>query len=117
MLLNQTRTEIDIWTQRWQGKQKQMETMLLRYQPSVTCNSRTVQKKVFSILLKLWTNGSVGEKCVSDFFLIVIETKHSVQILKCFHSEFMYSVASDYYENKRVINFLAKFLYSLPKWL
>ena len=56
-----------IWAQEWQDKRKQMETILLRYQPSVTCNPR----KVLSISLKLWTNGSGSdEQCVimSDLF-------------------------------------------------
>ena len=40
-------SETEIWTQQWQGKGKQMETILLRYQPLVTYNSRTVGKSTF----------------------------------------------------------------------
>ena len=38
------RAETEIWTQQWQGQGKLMETMLLRYQPLVTSNSRTALK-------------------------------------------------------------------------
>ena len=47
MVLIHARAEIEIWTQGWQDKQKQMETMLLRYQPLVKCNLRAVLKKYF----------------------------------------------------------------------
>ena len=36
-----------IWAQGWQGMRKQMGTILLRYQPSVTCNSITALKSTF----------------------------------------------------------------------
>ena len=36
-----------MWAQGWQGKRKQMGSILLRYQPSVTCNSRTALKSTF----------------------------------------------------------------------
>ena len=36
-----------IWAQGWQGKRKQMGSILLRYQPSVICNSRTALKSTF----------------------------------------------------------------------
>ena len=35
------------WAEGWQGKRKQMETILLRYQPSVTCNPRIALKSTF----------------------------------------------------------------------
>ena len=35
------------WAQGWQGKRKQMGSILLRYQPSVTCNFRTTLKSIF----------------------------------------------------------------------
>ena len=47
-----------MWAQGCQGKRKQMETILLRYQPSDTCNSRTALQ---STSLKLWMNGSGSE--------------------------------------------------------
>ena len=36
-----------MWTKGWQDKRKQMKIMLLRYQPSVTCNPRTPLKSTF----------------------------------------------------------------------
>ena len=36
-----------MWPQGWQGKRKQMRSILLRYQPSVTRNSRTALKSTF----------------------------------------------------------------------
>ena len=59
-----------MWAQGWRGKQKQMGSILLRYQPSVTCNSRTTLKSTL-ILLKLWTNGSGSKEqfvILSDLF-------------------------------------------------
>ena len=52
-----------MWAQGWQGKRKQMGSILLRYQPSVTCNSRTALKSTFDfteILNELnWRRGTV----------------------------------------------------------
>ena len=50
-----------MWAQGWQGKWKQMRSILLRYQPSVTFNFRTALKST-SILLKLSMNGSGSEE-------------------------------------------------------
>ena len=36
-----------MWAQGWQGKRKQMGSILLRYQPSVTCNFRIALKSTF----------------------------------------------------------------------
>ena len=36
-----------MWAQGWQGKRKQMGTILLRYHSSVTCNPRTALKSTF----------------------------------------------------------------------
>ena len=47
MVFIEIRAGIEIWTQQLQGKGKRMETMLLRYQPLVTCNSRTALKSAF----------------------------------------------------------------------
>ena len=55
------RAETEIWTQQWQGKGKLMETMLLRYQPLVTTNSRTALKS------------TLREKCPNtELFLVRI---------------------------------------------
>ena len=45
-----------IWAQGWRGKRKQMETILLRYKPSVTCNSRTALKSTFDFteIVNVW---------------------------------------------------------------
>ena len=47
MVFIEIRARIEIWTQQLQGKGKRTETMLLRYQPLVTCNSRTALKSAF----------------------------------------------------------------------
>ena len=47
MVFIDIRAETEISTQQWQGKGQQMETMLLRYQPLVTCYSRTALKSTF----------------------------------------------------------------------
>ena len=39
--------ETEIWTQQCQGKGKWMETMWLRYQPLITCDSRMALKSTF----------------------------------------------------------------------
>ena len=36
-----------MWAQGWQGKRKQMGSILLRYQPSVACNPRIALKSTF----------------------------------------------------------------------
>ena len=37
-----------MWARGWQGKWNQMRSILLRYQPSITCNSRTALKSTFN---------------------------------------------------------------------
>ena len=52
-----------MWGQGWQGKRKQMGTILLRYRPSDTCNSTTTLKSTFDFTEIV--NGSGSEKqCV-----------------------------------------------------
>ena len=97
-----------MWAQGWQGKRKQMGTILLRYQPPVTCYSRTALKSNFDFTEIVsewkWKRGTVS--LCQIYFLIVIE-RH-IQILKCFHRELICSVASDYHENNEVKEFLAQ---------
>ena len=60
----------EMQTQGCQDKRKQMETMLLRYQPSVTCNPRTALKSTldFTEIVKEWKSKR-GTVChISDLF-------------------------------------------------
>ena len=84
-----------VWAQGWQGKRKQIGSILLRYQPSVTCNFRTALKSTFDFT-EMWTNGSGSEEqCVfmPDLFP------------NCHRS--LASLASDYHEKNEVKDFLA----------
>ena len=48
-----------MWAQGWQGKRKQMGSILLRYQPSDTCNSRTALKSTEIVNERKWKWGTV----------------------------------------------------------
>ena len=66
------------WARGWQGKRKQMGTILLRYQPSVTCNPRTVLKNTFDFTKIVndwkWKRGTVS--LCQIYFPIVIGATH-----------------------------------------
>ena len=96
-----------MWAQGWQGKQKQMGTILLRYQPSVTCNPRTALKSTFDFTQIVnewkWKRGTV---CPYVIFISQLWQERHIQILKCFHSELICSVVSNYHENNNMKYFL-----------
>ena len=86
-----------------------METILLRYQPSVTCNAKTVLKITFAFteVVNEWKRKR-GTVCHIVRFTSKLSWEPHKQILKCFRSEFICSVARDYHENNKVKYSLAK---------
>ena len=57
----------------------------------------------------MWTNGSGSEvECHYVRFVSRLSQERHIQILKCFHSELIYSVVSDCHENNKVKEFLAQ---------
>ena len=97
------------WAQGWQGKRKQMGSILLRYQPSVTCNSRTALKSTFDFteIVNEW-KWKWRTVCHYVRFISQLSQERHIQILKCFHSELICSVTSDYHEKNEVKDFLAQ---------
>ena len=95
-----------MWAHGWQGNRKQMGTILLRYQPSVT---KEKSWKVLSILLKLWANGSGSEEqCVVMSDLFPNCHRNYTYKFKMFSQWIDCSVARDYHENNKVKDFLAQ---------
>ena len=92
-----------------QDKRKQIETMLLRYQPSVTCNPQTALKSTFDFteIVNEWT-WNRGTVCHFVRFISQLSQELHIQILNCIHSEFICSVAKDYHENSKLKDSLAK---------
>ena len=85
-----------------------MGTILLRYQPSVSCDPRTALKSTFDFteIVNEW-KWKPGTVCHYVRFISQLSYERHTQILKCFHSELICSVASDYHENNKVKDFLA----------
>ena len=54
----------EMWAEGWQGKREQMGSILLKYQRSVTCNSRTALKSTFHFpeIVNEW-KGKRGTVC------------------------------------------------------
>ena len=74
-----------MWAQGWQGKQKQMGTILLRYQPSVTCNPRTALKSTFDFIeiVNEWKWKRV-KVCRYVRFISQLSSERHMQILNVF---------------------------------
>ena len=95
-----------MWAQGWQGKRKQMGSILLRYQPSVTCNFRTALKTSYDFYWNCEQMEVEGRSSVSlcqIYFPIVIWATHTN--FKMFSQWTICSVASDYDENNEVKDF------------
>ena len=64
----------EMWAQQWQGKQKQMGTILLRYQPSITYNRRTA----------LNGSGSEEQCVIISYFFPNCYKSNTYKVLKFF---------------------------------
>ena len=83
-----------MWAQGWQGKRKQLGSILLRYQPSITCNSKwntsdcnskAVLKSTFDFteIVKEW-KWKRGIVCHYVRFITQLSYEPHIPILKCF---------------------------------